>query len=99
MSTIFDINRSDWKLWDYPGNVHVVITYELDRDLRTIQRKVYGILDFLGDIGGLSGAMKALFALSIGIFMYRAPISYVSNHLYLIRDGDEISRDKRSLVN
>ena len=74
--------------------MHVAITYELDRDLRTIQRKVYGILDFLGDIGGLAGALKAFFAASIGLFMYRAPTSYVSNHLYLIRDGDEISKDK-----
>lgn len=38
-----------------------MVTYEMNRDLFIIKRKVYTVLDFLGDIGGLAGALKSLF--------------------------------------
>ena len=44
----------------------------------------------MGDIGGLAGALHASFAAAIIIFQYKAVISYVSNHVFLIRDGDEL---------
>ena len=50
---------------------------------------MYGVLDFLGDIGGLAGALKALFAVAIIFFQYEAPISYISKKTYLIKEGDE----------
>jgi len=46
----------------------MAITYELSRDLNMIKRKVYGILDFLGDVGGLAGALKALFTVAVIVF-------------------------------
>ena len=76
-------------MYDFKDNTQLAITYELDRDLQTISRKVYGILDWLGDIGGLAGALKALFTALIIVFQYKAAISYVSNHTYLIKDGEE----------
>ena len=85
-------------MWDFPGDAHVTITYELDRDLLVIRRKVYGILDFLGDIGGLAGALKALFAALVIVFQYKATVNYVGNFLYLIKDGDEKEDPKVNLV-
>ena len=55
-------------MYDFKDNTQLAITYELDRDLQTISRKVYGILDWLGDIGGLAGALKALFTALIIVF-------------------------------
>ena len=63
--------------------MQAAITYELSRDLRIVRRKVYGILDFLGDIGGLAGALRALFAALIIIFQYKAAVHYAANRLYL----------------
>ena len=77
-------------------NVQLAITYELDRDSKTIQRKVYGLLDWLGDIGGLAGALMALFTALIIIFQHKGAINYVSNHTYKIRDGEE--RGKTNMV-
>jgi len=38
----------------------MAITYGLDPDLRIINRKVYGLLECLSDIGGLAGALFSL---------------------------------------
>ena len=61
-----------------------------------VQRKVYGLLDLLGDLGGLASSLKALFSVAIGIFQYKAAVTYVANHTFLIRDGDE--KEKRTNV-
>ena len=76
--------------YDFPDNIHTSITYELNRDLRTIKRQVYGIGDYLGDLGGLYGALMGLFGALIIVFQFKAYISYVSDETYLIRDGDEL---------
>ena len=55
------------RLYDFKDGVQLSISYELNRDRRTIRRKIYGILDFLGNIGGLAGSLKALFGLIIAI--------------------------------
>jgi hypothetical protein len=54
---IFTVNPGPTRLYDFRDDVHLAITYELNRNLTTVRRKVYGILDFLGDLGGLAGAL------------------------------------------
>ena len=46
--------------------MHISITFEFDLDLIVIDRQVYSILDWLGDVGGLG---EALFLLCGGILM------------------------------
>ena len=43
--------------YEFDDNVHVAVTFELDLDLTVIDRQVYSILDWLGDIGGLAEAL------------------------------------------
>ena len=76
-------------MYDYDDHVLMAISYELDRDLNMIRRKVYGFLDLLAAIGGLAGSLFSLFSATLLILQYRAVISYVSNRLFLIKDGDE----------
>ena len=87
---MYHVRTGPARPYDFPNNIHTVITYELNRDLLVIKRKVYGIGDFLADIGGLYGALTGLFAALIIVFQYKAYISYVSDETYLIRDGDEL---------
>lgn len=94
---IFNTITGPLRLYDFKNNVQAAITYELDRDLRIVRRKVYGILDFLGDIGGLAGALKALFAASIIIFQYKAAIHYAANRLYMV-DKSELEKEKTPRV-
>ena len=84
---IFEIKSDTMRLHDFDDDIQLAITYELDRSRKVIRRKVYSILDWLGDIGGLAGAIKALFTASIILFQYRASTSYVSNHTYRILPG------------
>lgn len=56
------------RMYDYFDNTQLAITYELDRDLFVIRRKVYGLLDFMGDLGGLAGALRGLFSVVVLIF-------------------------------
>ena len=52
-------------MYDYTDSVQMAVTYELNRDLKIIKRKVYGFLDLLGDIGGLSGSLYSIFFAAI----------------------------------
>ena len=87
---MYHVRAGPARPYDFPDNIHTSITYELNRDLKVIRRKVYGIGDFLGDLGGLYGALTGLFGALIIIFQFKAYISYVSDETYLIRDGDEL---------
>ena len=40
----------------------------MSENLWTIQRRVYGILDLLGDVGGLAGSLYTLFFALIIVF-------------------------------
>ena len=61
----FKVTPGPMRMYDFVDNVHMAITYEFSRDLVVIKRKVYGFLDFMGDIGGLAGALHASFAAAI----------------------------------
>ena len=58
-----------------------------------IQRKVYGILDLLGDIGGLASSLQSSFFFLIIVFQYKAAVSYVSNHTFLVRGSQELLKN------
>ena len=54
--------------YDFKDDVQIAITYEFSRDLRQLKRKVYSIMDWLGDIGGLKASLFALFSTIVLIF-------------------------------
>ena len=62
---LFSVVSGPLRMYDHADNVQLAVTYEFGRDLRVIRRKVYGFLDFMGDIGGLAGALHATFGAAI----------------------------------
>ena len=86
----FKVTDGPLRMYDFRDNVQMAVTYEFSRDLTVTRRKVYGFLDFMGDLGGLASSLHASLSLTIIILQYRAAMSYVSNHTYLIQDGDEL---------
>ena len=44
--------------YEFPDRVHTQITFEFDRTLYRIDRDVYSILDWIGDVGGLNEGVK-----------------------------------------
>ena len=85
---MFQVRPQVARMYDFKDNVQIAITYELSPDLHVIRRQVYSLLDYLGDLGGLAGALHGLFGLSIIVFQYKAPLNYVSTHTYLVESDD-----------
>ena len=54
-----------------------------------IRRSVYSILDYIGDIGGLAGAVFSIFSTLVLLLQWKTTINYTGNHLYLIKEGEE----------
>ena len=48
----------------------IQIEFFLNRDIRQHKRVIYGPLEFLGDVGGLSDALTAIGSALISIFQY-----------------------------
>ena len=60
------------------------LEYELflDRDMQSINRSVYNIFMFLGDIGGLVGILFSLFSNFLTITNVNDPTYYMVSKLY-----------------
>ena len=43
--------------YEFNDQVHLAISYEMDLNLHVIERTVYTLLDWLGDVGGLMGIL------------------------------------------
>ena len=48
------------------------ITFELSSQVISIDRKVYSLLDYLGSLGGLAGALTAMARFLILVLQFRA---------------------------
>lgn len=70
--------------YDFEDSVQLALTFELDRDLKVIKRKVYSLMDWLGDLGGLSGSLYALFAALVIIFQYKIVYFYLATKTFLV---------------
>ena len=50
--------------------MHMTVMYELELNLNIIDRQVYSVLDWMGDIGGLLEAMLYLGMFLVTFFKY-----------------------------
>ena len=72
--------------------MHVQITFEFDLSLYRIDRDVYSILDWIGDIGGLSEGLAILFGGCIALMTFNKFDHYMIEKLYHrreIKESDE----------
>ena len=54
---IFTITEGKTRPYEYPDRIHLSISYEFDLNKYRINRDVYNVLDWLGDVGGLRDAL------------------------------------------
>ena len=50
--------------------MHLGVVFEADLNLETLERQVYSILDWLGDVGGLTEALVYSSMLVLGFLHY-----------------------------
>jgi len=60
IDSIFKIEQTGSRPYEFPNDVHISVTFELNLDKTVIDRQVYSILDWLGDVGGLLEALHLL---------------------------------------
>ena len=56
----FSIKEGKIRPYEYRDNVHLSITYEFSLDMLGVERSVYNVLDWLGDVGGLFDALLVI---------------------------------------
>ena len=68
--------------YEYPDDSHTVIAYEFDSNLYKVEREVYNLLDWLGDLGGLKEAVMIILGFIFGLFNYHTFADYLVSQLY-----------------
>ena len=74
---IFDIKYVGDRPYEVEDTVHLCLSYEMNLDLLKYEREVYTVLDWFGNLGGLSEGLKIIFGLGVGILNY----SYYNNYM------------------
>ena len=57
VANIFKVEEIKKRPYEFPNDIHLSITFELNSDLTVLNRQAYSMLDWLGDIGGLAEAL------------------------------------------
>ena len=64
------------------SKVHMQVTFEFDLTLYRIDRDVYSILDWVGDLGGLSEGLIIIFGIMITFSQFNSFEHYMIENLY-----------------
>ena len=67
----------------------MTIMYELDMDLDVIDRQVYSVLDWMGDIGGLLEAMLYLGMFLVTVFKYGQLQAMLAQNLFVTANREQ----------
>ena len=78
----FRVNELPTRPYEKNDSVHIRISFERDLDKIIIERTAYGILDMLGDVGGLNDALKAIAGFFIAILQYNVFENYMVSLMY-----------------
>ena len=82
---MFIIKEMKKRPYEYVNRVHIQLAYELNLDLTVIDRQVYSILDWLGDIGGLGEALFFIGGGILGILRYGQLDQMLVSALYQVK--------------
>ena len=68
--------------YEYFDDVHIAIAYEFDFNEYRIDREVYNLFDWLGDMGGLKEAVMLILGFIFNVFNYHTFGDYLVSQLY-----------------
>ena len=75
--------------YEFKDSNQFQITWELHLDLERIDREVYSILEWLGDLGGLNEALRIILGIFIGIINFNKFEHHVVEYLYKQKPDDK----------
>jgi len=82
IDSIFKIAQVGSRPYEFKNRVHVSVTFELLLDQTVIDRQVYSVLDWLGDIGGLVEALFFIGSTVMFLFQFGQFDSMLVTNLY-----------------
>ena len=81
---VFRNLHSSKRPYEFPNDVHISITLEVELDLQVIERQVYNILDWIGDIGGLGEGCFFISFTILGVIHFGALDNMIINELFRV---------------
>ena len=93
---VFRILETGKRPYEFPDNVHIAVTLELDLDLQIIERQVYNILDWIGDVGGLGEGCFFISFTILGVIHFGALDNMIISELFRVdKSNDDSSKNKQ----
>ena len=71
-ATVFRTENIGLRPMEFDKFSHMGVVYEMDFDMRSFDRRVYTVLDWLSDVGGLSRAISAGFGMIYGLLTFNS---------------------------
>ena len=70
---------------NYKNKFQNAVTYEMSLDKKIYIREVYTLLDLMGDLGGLFGALTPLFAAIVKLCQYEGAYQFIMHDMFIDR--------------
>ena len=87
VSRIFSSKYQLSRPYEFPDRVHLQVTFEFDLNLYRIDRDVYSLFDWIGDLGGLLEGLSIIMAFILSLLHYRQFEHYMIEKLYSKKKG------------
>ena len=91
---VFTTEEQSVRPYEFKDNVHLSISYEMELNKQSIDRTVYTLLDWLGDVGGLQGIIFDIGGFLL-MFISGNGLTYLLLSSLFKEQSDEIEERKR----
>ena len=83
---IFGNRQVESRPYEFKDHVHIQVTFEFDLTLYRVDRDVYSILDWIGDVGGLYEGLFLFFKMLLIFSQFNDFHHYLIERLYKKQD-------------
>ena len=89
--TIFSTKQDGERAYEYKDLTQISISYELDLNKYMIAREVYTVLDWLGDVGGLTEMLSRIGGLIFVLIGGNGLEFLLYSHMFKVQDTKKAS--------
>ena len=83
---IFTCKYAKTRPYEVKDNVQVMISWEFDLTLYRVDRDVYSVLDWIGDIGGLMEGFIVILSATFALTNFKKFEHFLIEQLYMNKD-------------
>ena len=83
---VFKFVETAKRPFEFDNQVHISITFEVDLDLTVIDRQVYNVLDWIGDIGGLGEGCFFISTMLLSVIHFGALDNMIISELFRVEE-------------